>query len=229
MAIAHVVNTRQSSSDGENVTTGAIDTTGANLIILTVSISPSSAFTISDNKTNTWTALTASSSSTVKCQLYYAENATVGSGHTFTCDSGSGAFPQIAVAAFSGAATSSVFDQQNGATAASAPISTGSVTPSADNELLITGLSWAGGGVVMAINSSFTITGQAPESGAAWGCALAYLLQGAAAATNPSWSASSGSPSNLATRIGTFKEPGAGGGSTQPPRSMHQFRLRSAA
>jgi hypothetical protein len=48
-------------------------------------------------------------------RLYYAANPTVGSGHTFSY-TGASNFSSIFVAAFSGVATSSPFDKENGAT-----------------------------------------------------------------------------------------------------------------
>jgi YD repeat-containing protein len=68
-----------------SVTTAAINTTGANFLVIALSYSTGATPTLSDNKGNTWTPLTTSAvTGTVTERLYYASNAVVGSGHTFS-------------------------------------------------------------------------------------------------------------------------------------------------
>lgn len=184
-----------------NVTSG-INTTGANLIVIVCFGNAST--TPSDSNSNTWTGLTAQSGSTVTCRIWYCYNPVVGSGHTFT-RAGS-AFNGLAVAAFSGAA-SSPFDAENGTSDFDGDGSTapGSVSPSVNNELVIAGIAFGGNTTYSGINSSYTTAASLNSvSGVNYGGALAYLIQGTAASTNPSFTYTVGS-TDVAACIASFK------------------------
>jgi hypothetical protein len=59
MAWAHIASVSAGSSDGISVTTGNIDTSGANLLLASVAdYNAESAVTLTDSKGNTWTPLT---------------------------------------------------------------------------------------------------------------------------------------------------------------------------
>lgn len=173
-----------------NSASSAINTTGATLLVaVTVSYNPSGASTVTDSKTNTWTALTtykptgASNNTTI----WYAANPTVGTGHTFTDTTGN--FNLLCVAAFSGV-SSSPFETGtdtglNGGLVSS--IQPGSVTPAGNGELIISAGSNDGGAALL-IDSSFIITDQVQAAVTAYQGGLAYLIQSTAAAVNPSWS-----------------------------------------
>ena len=60
MAYSLVSNTAASGTDS-SVTTTAINTTGASLLVLGIAVDGAATPTISDSKGNTWTALTAQS------------------------------------------------------------------------------------------------------------------------------------------------------------------------
>lgn len=188
-----VAHTFAGSTNG--ATSPAIDTTGATLLVVGVSYLQSAAApTISDSKGNTWTALTQRVGGNVhNSRLYYCENPTVGTGHTFTM-TGTGSKALFGVQAFSGTKNAAVFDAENGGTSGVALTSkaTGSVTPAANNSVLVAllglDLNIAN---VPAIDSGFTITDkQAPNAGSTGeiGFGMAYLIQGTAAAINPTWS-----------------------------------------
>lgn len=212
MSIAHVVSSTPAGGANGGTTSG-IDTTGANLIVLgTCSYNLVATPTVSDNKSNTYTALTTYTSTGARVILYYCLAPTVGSGHTFTI-SQTGSFSVISAKAFSGVKTSSPFDQQNGNNfnAAATGIQTNSVTPTENNELLVTVLGHEGSTPAPTINLSFTTPSVLNYSaGNNFGFALSYLIQGTAAATNPTWTFSS--TSNQAAAIATFKSAPAGGG-----------------
>ena len=203
MAFTRLASTAKSSADTNAVTTTAIDTTGANLLVL-ISACEGGGEAISDNKGNSWTALTSHANSTAQVRIYYSIPTSVGSGHTFT-SSLTGGFPAVAVSAYSGAATSSVFDKQNGAASDSASsLATGSVSPSADGELLISGLGLDNGiGTLSSIDSGFAIDASV-GIGASDGVAIASLIQTTASAQNPTWSLTGGSDV-IAVAIATFK------------------------
>lgn len=161
--------------------TSAIDTTGSNLIIVFTSYD--SGATISDNKGNTWIALTAGGSSTFG-RFYYCINPIVGSGHIFTISISYGA---IFVAAFSGQKSKN--DLENGSTVTGTSLATGSITPTANDSLVVSGLALGGNGSSPSINSSFTITNSRNAvNGVSFGGSLAYIIQTSATAVNPTWS-----------------------------------------
>lgn len=216
MAYALVANTI-STGGADGSTTPAIDTTGATILICVVSnYEVSAAPTLSDSKTNTWNGLTVRSNGAVandEVRIFYATNPTVGTLHTFTV-TGTGSYSLVAVAAFSGAATTTPFDVENGAVAgANTSLATGSITPSENDELIIAGISFENPDT-LSIDQAMTITNQVPwSSGVTFGCALAYKIQTTAAAINATWSWTTSD--NIAVAIGSFKAaPGGGGGAT---------------
>lgn len=185
MAIAVVQTAVAGSTGGTTVTTGAVDTTGANLIVISVS-SYNSAVAPTDSKGNTWTPLTDRLNGAYHERLYYCASPTVGSGHTFTA-AGAASYPTICVLAFSGA-HATPFDQESGGGAASGTSSQpGSITPSEDNCVLVTGVDF-GAGVAASINGSFTASSVDYDTSDHMGGGIAYKIQTTAGAENPTWS-----------------------------------------
>lgn len=212
MAFSLISNVGAGSAIGNDITTAAIDTTGASLLVVCVNDYTVNASTLSDSKGNTWTGLTAKMSTTAESKLYYCKNPTVGTGHTFTA-AGTSIYATINVAAFSGAHLTAPFDQQNGATTAGATsLATGSITPSENNELIIAGISNVS--AARSIDAGFTIANQVNyAAGFHYGGAIAYLIQTTAGAVNPSWSWTGSG--EAAAVIASFKVPAAGGGGFQ--------------
>lgn len=191
-------------------TTSAIDTSGATGIYVHISeYLGASGFSLSDSKGNTWTPRTQYSSGSVsRTRIYYCENPTVGSGHTFTY-SGSGGYPTICVEAHSGTKTSSSYDQENGATnTATNSLQPGSITPTENNELIISGAAQYIEAAISNVDSGFTVSdGIGAVSGTNVGGTMAYLYQGAAAAINPTWTF--GTTVDAAVVQASFKTPPA--------------------
>lgn len=213
MAYALAANAAAGSTDGNAATTSGIDTTGANLLVVAVTYYVlGGTVSVSDSKGNTWTqaAEDGGNNATGHATLFYSKNPSVGSGHTFTVTS-TGGFPGICAAAFSGADTAAPFDQQSAfGSGGASSIQPGSVTPSEDNELLVTAVSKAAAGVTASVDGGFSETDEFDlVGGQHFGLAMAYLVQTSAAAANPTWTLS-GSASTAAA-IATFKA-GAGGG-----------------
>jgi hypothetical protein len=155
-----------------------------------------------------WFGLTLQANSSIQCKIYYAKNATVGSGHTFTFD-GTAVYPSIGIMAFSGSDTTSPFDQENGAeNAGTTSLQTGSVTPSTNAQILVAALGFNTANTI-SVNSSFTGLIQQNFTGGVEGMAMAYLIQTTAGAVNPTFSWSSSSAA--AAAIATFKTAAAGG------------------
>jgi len=222
MAYALIDHTAAGSTDGNGVTTGAINTTGADLLVAVISdYSAGGGVSFSDSKGNTWALLTQYNDGVAaRVQIAYVKSPSVGSGHTFTATNAF-TFPSVCVAAFSGSDLSAPFDQQNGASNSSTTSQQpGSVTPSANNELLIAGVSFNGAFSGLSVNSSFTsLDSAAYAGGACLGSALGYKIQTSAGAENPTWSWTG--TAGAAADIATFKAVSGGGGTDQPIEKRH--------
>jgi hypothetical protein len=198
-------------------TTSSIDTTGADTLFAAVSRLTGDSPTFSDSKSNTWTLIRSQADvgggGLVTTDLYRsATPASVGSGHTFSLSGGT--FAAVAVTAFTGGATSSIDDQENstGGAGGATTISTGSITPSVDNTIVITTVVTSDGADPSVINGGFTIATRIASGGSNFGCGIAYLVQTTATAANPQWTFTSGATYNAAT-IANFKTAAGGGGS----------------
>jgi hypothetical protein len=202
MAIALLANTGAGSSDANAVTTTGINTAGASLIVLLVSTA--SNLTPTDSQSNTWTGLTVRTGAFGgDLRLWYVASPTTHASHTFSA-SGTGENPTICAAAFSGTAASP-FDQQNGAYPLTQPISPGSITPSEDNCLVVTGA-----GVYtttsMTVDSPYTMLNAiAGVGGLHWDGNLAYHIQTTATATNPVFVTSAEPTDSTAVVVASFK------------------------
>jgi len=205
--------------------TAAIDTTvnSVNLIVIVLSwfSGVTTGVTPTDSKNNTWTPLTrkASLAGTVSTQVFYCYGPTTDANHTFSM-AGTQVYPSIYAAAFSGSTTSPADQESAGGTVtAGTTVSTGSATPSQNNELLIAAVVTDGGSGITVDNatSGFTVLDTQDPTGSAEGGALAYLIQTTAAAKNPvyTWTTNA----NAAAIQETFKDPTSGG-------SAPKFRAR---
>lgn len=216
MAYTHLVSTAKESADTNSVTTNAVDTSGADLLVVECAFLSFTSPTFSDSKGNTWNGPLSHDSGTSVSQLFWTKPTSVGSGHTFTL-SGTACFPSIAASAFSGSSASPL-DQTNGAQGSGGlnNLQTGSVTPGEDNELIVTGI--AANTVAsntITIDSGFTIGAQV-TSDTNISVAIAYIIETTATAKNPSWDVTpSGTMTDAATEIATFKVSSGGGGPTQ--------------
>lgn len=219
-AVSFVAGVSAGSSDGTAVTTGSIDTSGANLLVVCRTNSTANTPTPTDSKSNTYTGIgSAVDAGSTNTRCYYNLGGTVGSGHTFSVSSGS-SFPCVTALAFSGVKTSSPLDQTSGTgTATVSSIAPGSATPSENNEVVVVGFG-TGDADYSSINGSFTV----PMGGATtfvnaqhWGCGAAYLIQTTAAAANPTVTFSGLSVEGDAV-LATFKQQAGGGSGGRPTR-----------
>jgi hypothetical protein len=178
----------------------AMDTRGANLIICCVGSYASTSFTLTDSLGNTWTALTTYGGSAATCKLFYCLSPLTGSAQTFKV---TGVFaPTISIAAFS-RSSSSTFDVSNGSSGSGTSINPGSITPSQDNEIIITGVV-ADNTSNSSIDSGFTIAAQASgQVGISVGSMISYKFQTSASASNPT--ATNSGAITMAVSIAAFK------------------------
>lgn len=193
-------------------TTSGIDTTGANLLVWTHADNGGAAPTMTDSNSNTWTLLQRYAPIAVTISIYYCENPTVGSGHTFTCSKTSGS-NSGQVRAYSGAKSSGTVDQSNTDLAfGSATLLPGPVTPTEDDELIVTALNFDTAASVPTINGGFgNVLGDVGSGGTYLGSCSADLIQTTAASADPTWTHPS--TNNLYGIIATFRA-APGGSST---------------
>lgn len=199
-----------SQSLGTNGGTGAaIDTTGADTIFLSIGTINTTTPAVSDSKSNTWTLVKEiDNGSGLKNYLYRTNTAaSVGTGHTFTVTDTSGKVT-ISLTAFVGGATSSIDDQNNAAGSIfSQTLQPGSITPSQNNTLIVTGImSSDDSREPTTINSSFTVASSySSTNGVSVNSGIAYLVQATAAAINPTWTLANGTATHEAATIASFK------------------------
>jgi hypothetical protein len=194
-----VAATAAASTNSNSVTTTGINTTTATFLICAVAtatkiLTPAN---ISDSNNNTWLALTnyQTGDSTGELRFFYCFNPVVGGGHTVTVND-NGSFPGVAFAAFSGPL--GILDLQNGFgealfnNAGNTSVQPGSLTPGGNNYLVVSGLSNSSASVSsLAVNQGFNIAADAATvANEGVGVGIAYLVQGTAAAINPTWSGS---------------------------------------
>lgn len=189
MAITRVAHTHFETLNTATSSPG-VDTTGATIIIIhTARYSGAGAgsIAISDSKGNSWTALTEQSNAEGSSRIYYCINPIVGSGHTFTA-TGITIAVAVQVAAFSG--INPAFGAETGAlTHTGTSLATGSLTPSANGALIISGFSAETAQTgTLSVSASLTISDQAAGAGGLnENGALAWFEQSTAGAINPNW------------------------------------------
>lgn len=139
MAATLVAKTSKYNGDGNaGFTTDAINTTGANLLIIVCCSYNASTVTPTDSKSNTWQGLTMYGSGTNRVKVWYAYSPTVGTGHTFSLPTSSdSSWATYFVLAYSGMVTGSgVYDTINGSSTSNV---SGNITPAASGELILSG------------------------------------------------------------------------------------------
>lgn len=216
MAISLVASAWKGSTDNQNVTTDAIDTSGANLLVHVVpwynqAVEP----TISDSKSNTWTQLTYAHETTCAVRIYYCLSPSVGSGHTFSAlhTSGGDEYPDLHVMAFSGVDSYESQDRKDNIGGGAVKCTTG-LTPINDGSLLIAGMCvYLSNSSAPTIDSSFTIMNSHVNNGHYFTTGSAYQIQTTATARNPTWTPSAAQTDGCAV-MACFKASAGGGGSS---------------
>jgi hypothetical protein len=202
----------QQSVSGDGVTTGEVDCTGVNLLVVAVSsYEGAAACTLSDSEANSWTGLTQQTTSGGnRIRLFYVFAPMVSAMQTFTCD-GAGSFPGIIAKGWSGADTSP-FDQQNGTPApgSTATLATGPITPTTNNQLIVSASGIDFNAATFTSASDLTIAASAAHTGSSEAVALAWAVQTSATAINSTWTLS-GAASLWSAVIASFKAAAASG------------------
>ena len=165
------------NTGGSTFTLGPINTVGADLIVVSSAGSNSSTLPI-DNVTNVWNVIL-----TGVVNLWYAWNAITSSAHTFTLNNDY--YSSGAVLAYSGSLKSSAPLDQHSAASANQP---GSITPTTSGQLIVAGACLQSSNPPYTINQGFTVETQKDYiAGVNFGVVAADLIQGAAAALNPTF------------------------------------------
>lgn len=205
----------QTADDGSDLTTSAIDTTGANLLIIyaaqytnnTGSVAPT------DSRGNTWHGLNDQyDGNSVQAQISYAYDhggapLSVGTANTFTLHNDFGLYKAaICAIALSGSFNGDPYDgQQSSATNLVSTIQAGSITPGESNAIVISGVYSTYQDVALSVDGGFTLVDQARLDGSTrWGIGIAYLAEGAATAANPTWTTNTYEGGNI-SGMASFK------------------------
>lgn len=194
------------SPNGGGLTTGTLNCTGANLIVIFLGTYKdwyASSFT--DSNGNTYSSGTKYSGTAQAGQFWYCRNPTGNlSALTFTPTGVSGninLYSYYGIMTFSGGSTST-FDQEAGQMQSAAPMQPGSITPTQNNSLVVTGIFCYFGGSSPTCNSGVTYYGVAASGNIGMG-GSGWLAQGSAAAINPTWVGNNGGEN--AVIIASFK------------------------
>lgn len=183
------------STDQAKVDSAGITTTNSSLLLACAATSGTTNNAFSDNKGNTWVALTpqaAGFGAATALRGYYAINPNVGTGHIFSLASVASSFPSLVVIGFSGTASSAVLDAQNGVSNTTFPSidttqAVGSITPSAATNLMATCITFNNAVTSISINSSYNITDSLTNDGNHFALSMAYKLS-PSGAQNPTFS-----------------------------------------
>lgn len=189
------------------VASTSINTTGASLIVVGITFMQSSGAHFSDTLGNTWTICTIYQGSGAQSGVtfYYCVNPTTSSAHYFSNGDGGGIsyYGGISVFAFSGTATSSPKDQENGQylSPPAASATPGSITPTQNDEVVLTTcMNYNGATPTMPTG----YTGFNWTTGTAFAGGCGYKIQTTAAAENPSWG-NMNTAGNAALNVISFK------------------------
>ena len=191
--------------------TPAVDFTGVTQIIICTDHAFGSGTAPTDSTSaNTYTHIgtTATAGSFVHVEVWASQiNPTVTSSMTFTDND---TYDSIAVMGFSGMTVSSNFDQGASGTSATSPVNSGSITPTQNNEVLISCLGVDGTAAPLAtsVDSSYTKIWTSVASNSEILLAASYKIQTTAATTSPNWTYANTAAS--AARVLSFKSGGAG-------------------
>lgn len=185
--MALIASTSVRSPNGHSaVTSPAINSTGATLIVVSMSREDVELPTLTDSQSNTWTALTEKTTGGRRLLLFYCSNPSVGASHTFTIGAtGSNVYPTIGVGAFDAVVD---FANENGATHASGTtLQPGAVTPTNATALVVTAAQTVGSSNFFAIDSGFTVIVNLNEGSFSDSMGLAYKVESIITTENPTW------------------------------------------
>lgn len=180
------------------ITSSAVNMTGANLCVI-VSSSNTNPPVPTSSPANTYVVAGTIAGGTPTIGIYYKYSPSVSSSMTVTT---TGAFGSATLSCYSGS-TGSTVDKITYTTnfSSATMISTASVTPTSNGEVLIEGLETPSAGSGFSVASPYTQTGMASLSGGtSFGFQSGYYIQPTSALTSAtiSWTGSSGGDNGIA-------------------------------
>lgn len=184
-------------------TTAAINTTGATLLVVSIGDCNSACGSVpfippSDNVSNSFTNIYLTQSTDA---IYYVVNPVTSTSYKLTAACNSTAcYPSACVMAFSNTNSSSLDQKNNNFLASSFTIQPGNVSPTLNNELVVTA-ELAGIAGTASINGSFS--GNVVTNGAQ-GAGISYMIQTTSTSENPTWTITGGSLGTNYSAIMTF-------------------------
>lgn len=190
-------------------TTDNFSSIGASVAIAGIwDFAVAAAGTVTDNQGNTYTLLGTYAGSTYRISIYGAKMVNTSATHTISYTTGVLAYSSISVLTLSGVDTSITYlDRVNGSASGVDYLKQpGSITPSANNEIVINAINSAGntGTGPPTISSPYVISGATRwVSGAFFSGAMAWNIQTTATATNPTWTCPT-SNSHAAMQVSLF-------------------------
>lgn len=192
MSITNLSHTFLGSTTGNNVTTVAISTLTATLIVVAL-IDADGSTVLTDSAGNTWAQLTPrlNTGSVFQTRLFYCLNPTTSATHTFTATS-TGKLPLLMVSAFTSTGVFQ-YDVENGSTTngstGSNPRHTGTVTPTRSSSLIVScaGDDWPSTPYYTEQGAFTTTDGDILVSGQHYGGGLAHKILTSPAATDGLW------------------------------------------
>lgn len=182
--MAIVLVTSGSNSAASNVAV-TIDSTGCNLLVVSVSHWIGVGITSLSDGVNTFIPLTARGAVNPSIQQFYCLNPTTNASHTITATVQYGA---ISVHAFSGVGA---YHAEAGSTTNGTSLATGSITPPSDGAVLIAALSIAAASTETGAGTYTGFTQRAYLAANYQGIAFSYYIQPTAAAVQETFSGSS--------------------------------------
>jgi len=169
--------------------------------------------TPTDNKGNTYTAVTtAVTNSSIVSRMYYCQNGTGGSGHTWTFTTPFSADLSMYVLEILGGLTTGILDAVNQVLDSSSPFTVTSAATTQAAELAVAAMSGNSGTnpATHAESTGYTIRSEVTTGGPNWTGAIASKVLSATGAQTPSFTENGGTTAGV--HIATFKEASGGGG-----------------
>lgn len=186
---------------------------------------------VADDVGNTYTLLaqitTVSGSDNYRLSIFYAKDTiAAGAGTNVTVTPSATAFITFSIANYSGADTTTPNDQSGtaGPTAGTA-VSSGNITPTANNELLAAAVTHLNGDIAMTTEAGWTLNFEVTDGTSVQPISNEYKVQGTAAAEDADWTL--GASTTWLAVIGSFKAAGAAALPKNP--FLHRQAVRRAS
>jgi hypothetical protein len=176
--VAHVA--AAASSPTASITTASIDTSGANLLVVSLTIAAGHPLpTLSDSYGNTWKQIFGFGATDIENYYFYATQATVGTDHTFHLAVSGAASAAVAVAAFSNVESSPLDGPFALGVASGTYVAANLLVSSQNGDLIIASIGFDVASTLLDVRGSavYNITDRLDPTASSSGLAIAYLKQ----------------------------------------------------